>query len=273
MSTETRHRLARVTRRADGDLAEAALCLCAEQDTDVDVDAMLLRIDALADGLRVQGRLTGDTDQDAAALADYLGNEHGFAGDTEDYYAPENGLLTAVLDRHRGLPITLSVLYVSVARRLGIPAFGIAHPGHYYVGIGTRDRTVVLDAFAGGQVVPHDELAERVRAATAGQVEFTRAMLRAAGPAVTTRRILNNLTRDFTNRGQLDDALWTLECKLVLPNTMPDDHRARGEVLANLGRFGHAADAYETYLQTVGADAPDAEEVRAQAIRCRAKLN
>lgn len=273
MSSSTRHRLAREVRRSDADLAELALCICAERDPDLDVDTALLRVDALADGLLTSGRLSGDPESDATALARYLAEDHGFTGDVDDYHDPANGLLSEVLDRHRGLPIVLSVLYVSVARRVRIPAWGIAHPGHYYVGVGTRDRTTVLDPFHDGAVVPADELAARLRAATAGRIEFTRAHLRPAGPAITTRRILNNLTRDFTNRGDLEDALWTVDCKLVLPNALDDDHRARGELLSHLGRYRQAAEAFETYLERAGTDAVDADEVRAQAVRARAKLN
>ena len=269
----TRQRLAREVRRKDADLAELALCISAEHDPDLDVDGALLRIDAIADGLRTTGKVTGRPMEDADTLATYLGGDLGFTGDVEDYHDPANGLLGTVLDRRRGLPIVLSVLYVSVARRVRIPAWGIAQPGHFYVGIGTPDQPVVLDPFTAGQVVAHDELADRIRAATAGQVEFTRSLLRPAGPAVTTRRILNNLTRDFTNRGELEAALRTVDCKLVLPNALADDHRARGELLSHLGAYGQAADAFEAYLDQAGPEAVDADEVRGQAIRARAKLN
>lgn len=272
MATSPRQRLARVVRRADADLAELALCISAQADDQVDVDQVLLRIDALADGLRTAGTVTGEPDADAQALVDHLHGALGFAGNHDDYYDPANGLLHQVLDRRRGLPITLSVLYVAVARRVGIPAWGIAMPGHYYVGVGSPDRPIVLDPFDGGQVVTEAELGTRVAAATAGQSKFTRAHLRPASPALTTRRILDNLTRDFTTRGDLTDALWTVDTKLLLPNTLPDDHRVRGELLTHLGRYGEAADSFEVYLDTAGA-ASDAEEVRARAVRARAKLN
>jgi regulator of sirC expression with transglutaminase-like and TPR domain len=274
MSDTTRKRLARVTRRADSDLAEAALCICAEADPSVDVDAGLLRLDAIADGLKTRGGVPQhDLEAAAASLRGYLAGQCGFTGNVDDYYDPANGLLTEVLDRKQGLPITLSIVYVGIARRLQLPAWGIAHPGHYYVGIGTRENTIVLDPFADGEVVPQAELADRLRAATAGQVEFTRAHLRAAGPAITTRRLLNNLTRDYTNRGAVHDALWTVELKLVLPNALPDDHRVRGDLLTHAGRYGEAADEYEHYLDLVGPSAEDADEIRARAIRARAKLN
>jgi regulator of sirC expression with transglutaminase-like and TPR domain len=274
MSDVTRRRLARVTRRADSDLAEAALCVCAEADPGVDIDAGLLRLDALADGLRTRGGVPrNDLEAAAASLRGYLAGECGFSGNVDDYYDPANGLLTSVLDRRQGLPITLSILYVAIARRLDVPAWGIAHPGHYYVGLGTRDNTIVLDPFHGGEPVTQVELAERISAATAGQVEFTRAHLRSAGPALTIRRLLNNLTRDYSNRGAVTDALWTVDLKLVLPNSLPDDHRVRGDLLTHVGRYDEAADEYERYLDLVGTGAEDAAEIQARAIRARAKLN
>ncbi len=156
MSSSTRQRLAREVRRSDADLAELALCISAEADPSLDVDVALLRVDALADGLLTSGTLVGEPESDAQALADHLAGRHGFSGDVEHYHDPSNALLSHVLDTRRGLPITLSVLYVAVARRVRIPAWGIALPGHFYVGVGTPDRTIVLDPFQSGLVVAHE---------------------------------------------------------------------------------------------------------------------
>jgi regulator of sirC expression with transglutaminase-like and TPR domain len=271
-STDSRRRLARLVRRADADLAEAALLVNAEADRDLDVDAALLRVDALADAFRVWWDDHDDLDA-AAALGGFLGTHLGFGGAGPDYHDPDNALLTEVLDRRHGLPILLVVLYVSIARRVGLPAWGIAQPGHFYLGLGATDRPDVLDPFDGGAVVPTEELAERLRLATAGQVPFTRSHLRPTSPAMVVRRILNNLTRDHTSRGAVTSALWSVELKLLLPNTIPDDHKARGELLTHVGRYAEAADEFEAYLDLGGDEFGDAEDIRARAIRARAKLN
>lgn len=274
MSTESRERLRRLVRRPGADPVEAALCIAAVGDPDVDVDVGLLRVDALADALRTAGTPPVIPHELGAWLAQQLHGEHGFTGAVEDYHDPRNALLPHVLDTRRGLPILLAVVYVGVAQRLHLPVWGIAHPGHYYVGIGARGSdTVVIDPFHDGMPVTDAELAERIRVATAGRITFTRAHLRPASSLVTTRRILNNLTRDFRSRGQVEDALWTVELKLSLPGPPPDDHLALGELLVNLGRYGPAADAFERYLDLVGEHAPDADEIRARAVRARAKLN
>lgn len=274
MSEATRSRLARLVRRNDADLAEAALLVAAEAQPGLPIEGTLLRLDALADTLRVDGfRATGDPSHDAPALATELAGTRGFHGHDEGHRVPEDALLDRVLDRRRGLPITLSILYVAIARRLDVRAFPIALPGHVVVGVGGADRPVVVDPFHGGVELDEAAVADRVAASTGGQLAFRRSMLRPAPAVNVVRRLLNNLTRDYTLAGAHRDALWTVEVKQVLPNRLPDDHRVRGKLLDQLGRFDEAAAAYEAYLDEVGTEGPDAAEVRRAAIGSRARLN
>ncbi|MBW3659604.1 MAG: transglutaminase-like domain-containing protein [Actinobacteria bacterium] len=276
MSADTRTRLATLVRRPEADLAEAALLIAAEAHPDLDVDASLLRIDAFADSLLSAGRLPEDDEEAelvADALAFHLGRELGFAGHADGERDPDDALLDEVLRRRRGLPVTLTVLWVAVARRLRLRVFPIALPGHVVAGIDGGDRIVVVDPFAGGRILGERELADLVRIGTGGQAEFTRAMLRPSSPPAVVRRILNNLTRDYTTAGRLTDALWTVELKQLLPAAPVDDHRARGELLFHLGRYRDAADAFEAYVEDAPGDAPDLAEISRMAIRARAKLN
>lgn len=273
MSRASRRELARLVRRPDCDLAEAAALCCVEAEPGADVEATLLRLDALADGFLTSGFAPSDPLADAQALSAYLHGSLGFVGAVDDYHDPDNALITRVLERRRGLPILLSIVYVAIGRRAGMEVFGIGLPGHFVAGVGTGDRPVVFDPFHGGRIVGEREVSERVEAATGGRVAFTRSMLRPASPPVVMRRVLNNLTRDFTSLGEYADALWSVELKLLLPGAVPDDHRARGELLLQLGRYRDAADAFETYVADAPHDAPDRDEVGARAIRARAKLN
>lgn len=273
MSQHTRQRLLRLLRRPDADLAEAALLCAAELPEGHDVEATLLRLDALADGLRSTGFRPGEPEADARALVEHLAGVHGFTGDHETYHDPANSLLGQVLDRRRGLPITLTIVYVALGRRLHVPIFPIALPGHVVAGIGGGERPVVIDPFHAGRRLDEAELARRVEQATDGRLGFRRSMLRASPPSNMVRRLLNNLTRDFATADRPRDALWMVDLKLLLHNRLPDDHRVRGELLGQIGRFDEAADAYEAYLDAVSEDAPDREEVRRAAIRSRARLN
>jgi regulator of sirC expression with transglutaminase-like and TPR domain len=272
MSDATRARLVKLVRRNDADLAEAALLVAAEARPDLPIDGTLLRLDALADAVRVDGfRATGDARIDGPTLASQLAGSRGFRGHAQGRRVPEDALLDRVLDRRVGLPISLSIVYVALARRLDVRAYPIALPGHVVVGVG--DGPVVVDPFHGGIELDEAAVAARVATATSGQLAFRRSMLRPASAVNVVRRLLNNLTHDYTLARRHRDALWTVEVKQVLPNRLPDDHRVRGRLLDQLGRFDEAAAAYEAYLDAVGGDGPDAAEVRSSAIRSRSRLN
>lgn len=272
-STPSRDRLVRLVRRADADLAEAALLCCVEVEPGLDVDATLLRVDALADGLLTSGFAPATPTDAARGLAHHLAAQRGFTGDVATYNDPDNGLLTRVLERRRGLPITLAILYVAVARRLDVPAYVVNLPGHVVAAIAGDERPVVLDPFADGRLVDETELQARIAEASGGRMTFHRALLRPSPSAQVVRRLLNNLTRDLLAAGRPRDALWTVELKLLLPNRSADDHRVLGELLNQVGRFDEAADAFEAYLDLVDERARDREDVRRAAIRARARLN
>jgi regulator of sirC expression with transglutaminase-like and TPR domain len=283
MTTPSRERLLRHVRQADADPVEAALLCAVEADPDLDVDAALLRVDALADTVRTRalsgaaGERRGDprTDPRVAAdvLAAELGGRQGFTGDTVAYHDPANALLHRVLQRKRGLPIALAIVYVGIARRLGVPAYAIALPGHVVAAVADGANPIVLDPFHGGIRLDEPSLVARVAAATGGQVAYHRAMLRPAPTVALVRRLLNNLTRDLAAAEQPLAALRTVELKLLLPNREPTDHRVLGELSLRAGRFDRAAAAFETYLAQLDADAPDREPVRRAAIGARARLN
>jgi regulator of sirC expression with transglutaminase-like and TPR domain len=273
MAEDPRQRLLRLVRRPDADLDEAALLCAAELSGDLDVDATLLRLDALADDLRSRGFVAGEPTLDADALTHHLAVRHGFSGDSEHFHDPANSLLDAVLERRRGLPITLSIVYVAIGRRLGVSAYPIALPGHVVTGIGGADRPVVVDPFHAGRRLDEAAISERVTELTGGRLSFRRAMLRPTPAVNVVRRLLSNLTRDLTRLERYADALTTVDLRLLLPNRLPDDHRVRGQLLGRLGRFDEAAAAYERYLEVVSEDAPDREEIRRAAISSRARLN
>jgi regulator of sirC expression with transglutaminase-like and TPR domain len=273
MSDDVRARLVRLVRRSDADLAEVALLCATGCAPELDIDRELLRVDALADGISTRGPELGSGLAAAGALRDHLGVRLGFAGDPARYHDPDSSLLHRVLETRRGLPITLSIVYVAIARRLQLPAYAIGLPGHVVVAVADDGHPVVLDPYHGGILLDEPALIARVAAATAGRVVFRRSMLRPT-PAVTiARRLLNNLTRDLSAVGRLAEARWTVETKLALPNRHPQDHRELGDLSARTGRFDVAAQAYERYLELTHGTGADREATRRAAIEARARLN
>lgn len=179
-----------------------ALALAAEF-RDVDAAGALSELDALgADLTRLAGQTGDGPDELAGACRTLLGGTHGFTGNRREYDHPDNSMLDLVLARRRGLPILLSVVYVEVGRRAGIPLAGVGLPGHFVVGHFGADPPVLLDPFAGGEPV--------VRGLAAGPV-------RPWAPPDIAMRMLNNLVAAFRRRGDLTAAIRAARLRLVLP--------------------------------------------------------
>jgi len=273
MIDDVRDRLVRLVRRSDADLGEVALLCATGCAPQPDIDRELLRLDALADGVRTRQQDLGSGHAAASALRDHLGIRLGFGGDPARYHDPDSSLLHRVLETRQGLPITLSIVYVAIARRLQLPAYAIALPGHVVVGVADDGHPAVLDPYHGGILLDEPALIARVAGATGDRVTFRRAMLRPT-PAVTiARRLLNNLTRDLTAAERVAEARWTVEVKLSLPNHQPQDHRDLGALSARTGSFDVAAHAYERFLEVTQGDTAERQAARRAAIEARARLN
>lgn len=190
-------------------LDELALALAA-QFGPVDAPAALAHLDALASEVRTSA---GTPAEQVDALVDVLARRHGFEGDREDYDHPDNSMLHVVLERRRGLPILLSVVYVEVARRAGIPLAGFGLPGHYVCGHVATEPPLLVDPFNDGARVHADVPAELVRP---------------WGAHETILRMLNNLVAAYGRRGDLGRALRAAELRVALP--ISDAGRAQAEI-------------------------------------------
>jgi regulator of sirC expression with transglutaminase-like and TPR domain len=196
-------------------LDAVALALAAEF-RPVDAAAAMATLDALGARLaRACAATDGSARAQAHACASLLGTEVGFAGDAERYDEPRNSMLDIVLERRRGLPILLSVVYVEVARRAGVPLAGIGLPGHFVVGhVGTAPP-LLLDPFAGGAPVAGDAPGHLVR--PWGSLEIA-------------MRMLNNLVGAYQRRGNVAAALRAAEMRLLLPADEPLHSAVRTEL-------------------------------------------
>jgi regulator of sirC expression with transglutaminase-like and TPR domain len=179
-----------------------ALALGAEF-RDVDAAGAIGRLDVLGAELsHAAERTSGTPDELALACGHLLGVAHGFAGDRERYDHPDNSMLDLVLSRRRGLPIVLSVVYIEVARRAGIPLRGVGLPGHFVVGHFGTDPPLLLDPFAGGQAVDAKLAHDVIRPWRNQEIAI---------------RMLNNLVAAYRRRGDLGAAIRAASMRLTLP--------------------------------------------------------
>ncbi|HEX7858421.1 MAG TPA: transglutaminase-like domain-containing protein [Sphingobium sp.] len=148
----------------------AALELSELDHEGVDLGPYVTLLQEIAEHLAEAGADADTPEQQAKALATVFSGEFGFAGDVDSYDAPLNADLIRVLDRRQGLPVSLSILYVAAARRMGWTAFALNTPGHVLVRIG-EDMTVVIDPFNDGRIVPPERLMALLARALGGEVE------------------------------------------------------------------------------------------------------
>lgn len=193
----------------DGDTEEAAWTLAEVVGAGEDFASYRMQLDAWA--AKIAQSLGGRPSslQNCAALTELLGGELGFCGNEEDYYALENSLLPNVIEQRRGNPITLSLIYMAVARRAGINLQGVGLPGHFVVRLGA----VFLDPFHGGRRL---QLEDCQKLLESQGIELQPHHLLPCRPRVMLARILNNLlhaaeTEDAALAEKLHGWLQTLQ--------------------------------------------------------------
>jgi regulator of sirC expression with transglutaminase-like and TPR domain len=139
------------------DLEEGAFLLARVRYPDLNTEAYRRRLDALAQGLRNTVRRLKNPRFIIQAVNQHLFDREHFRGNVEDYYDPNNSFLNQVLDRKIGIPISLSVVYLLVARRLGLPVSGVGLPGHFILKYESADFSAFIDPFNEGQILSREE--------------------------------------------------------------------------------------------------------------------
>lgn len=217
-------------------LDRAALLIAKARYPELNVESQLRLLDGLARG---SADVMGE-DREALyacnALSQFLFDEAGFRGNDEDYYDPRNSYLNDVLDRRTGIPISLSLLYMEVGRRLGIALAGIGMPGHFLV----RHQEVedlYIDPFHGGILLSQEEAAGRLQQVTGGRMQWRPEHLGPVSHRAFLARMLRNLKGIYLQRQEYDHALGVLDLLVAL---LPGDETERRDRQAVLNRqAGH----------------------------------
>lgn len=231
-------------------------------------------------GLRLRARLPqgGGIEEKVIALNEFFFGELAFEGNVDAYYDPRNSYLNEVIDRRTGIPISLSILYMELGRRIGLPLEGVSFPGHFLVRLRLRGGILVLDPFAGGTPQTEDELRTRLlrvvpQSATGGLPVEALPLDPFLEPA-THRQILARLLRNL--KGIYRDAdepvrlLEVLNRVLVVTPDANADLRDRGLIYRRLECWQPALADLATYLERE-PDAQDAEDMRVAVMALRAQ--
>lgn len=202
-------------RSGDACLGEVCLLIGAEADPTCEVERWLMHLDQLAGQLRARFQPGDEPARKLARLVHFLFDEQAFEGDSEDYYNPYNSYLHQVLARRRGMPITLSVVTIEVARRVGLKVAGVPFPTHFLVRH-LGDPDVLIDPFHAGRPLDEDEARQLLTKHTGGRVHFEPTMLHPVGWRPIVSRILRNLAASLERAGDLAGAASARERLLLV---------------------------------------------------------
>lgn len=272
MASGSLARFAELVTREQFGLAEACLLIAEDRYPGLDAAACVARLDAIA--ATVRGRLPADASaaEQVAAINRHLFEELSFAGNTAAYYDPRNSYLNEVLERRTGIPITLSIVYLEVGRRIGLPVRGVSFPGHFLVKVRLGRGELVLDPFAGGEPQSAASLRtrlEQVMPAAQARAADLAAYLDAASPRQIVARVLRNLKAIYLQAGDLAAALAVVNRLLLAVPESAEELRDRGLLYARLDCFRPAAADLASYLRR-RPDAPDASAIRERLVALRA---
>jgi len=250
-------------------LAEGALVIAKFEYPDLDVSSYLGLLDAM--GARLKARIEGSATPDVRVeeMNRFFFQEEGFRGNLNDYYDRRNSFLNEVLDRKLGIPITISIAYIEVGRRAGLPLYGIGFPGHFLTGLLADKGRMFIDPFNNGKILSENDCRRMVRGRPGGSQPFNQSLLDPAWPKQILARLLRNLKGVYWHRAEPMKAFQMIEWILALEPNSPLEVKERGFIYEAIGDVRAAVKDLARYLD-LAPDAEDADFVRTAIDRLKA---
>ena len=233
-------------------------------------DAM---VQGYADALRTEVQAQDAAPARMAVINRYLFEELGFGGNNDAYSDPRNSYLNDVFDRKLGIPISLAVVQMEIARRLDVPLDGISFPGHFLVRLPMDDGILVMDPYNKGRSLSADELRDRVSSHFGGQSPDDTELMHILAPATHRAillRMLRNLKALYVEQNDWDRVARSADRLLKLAPSLGEEVRDRGLAYLKLGHIAGARDDLARYL-AVQPEAPDVEAIRALLIEATSR--
>jgi regulator of sirC expression with transglutaminase-like and TPR domain len=247
-------------------LAPAALVIARVENPHLDPDPYLARLDAMGDAARRvierHASSTGDMSPQSGvkALNEYLFDELGFTGNREKYEDPRNSCLNEVLERRTGIPLTLSIVYMEVARRAGLHMDGVNFPGHFLVRCPqAHSAHLVIDPFHAGALLSEHNCRLLLQKHVGSEVAFSRSLLAPATRDQILVRMLLNLKRIYVHMRSFPQARDVTELLLALTPSALSELRDRGLLAYQLNDVTGALKDLQAYLKLSSMSEPDKE--------------
>jgi regulator of sirC expression with transglutaminase-like and TPR domain len=270
---------ARLISRDDAriDLARACLMIAQDAYPELEVDRYVGEIERMA--IRLRGRMPQNcgAEERVVALNQFLYEDLGYWGNVDEYYDPRNSYLNEVIERKTGIPITMSILYMELGRRIGLPIEGVSFPGHFLVRLKLRGGMLVLDPFSGGAPQSEAELRSRVKRVIpdgvaddlpASELPLDQFLEPASNRQILSR-VLRNLKGIYRKTDKPERMLDVLNRMLLVTPDASAELRDRGYLYQRLECYRAAFKDLTDYTERE-PDAPDLDEVRGKLLELSA---
>ena len=256
-------------------LAEAALLMACEEYPQLSISPYLDELDHMADDVRERNSSDAAPMETIEAINHVLFVDRGFEGNRGNYYDPRNSFLNDVIERRKGIPITLSAVYIEVGRRIGFEIDGVGMPGHFLVKYASRDQEIFIDPFNRGSILTRDDCRRLlVPGQLAGDQSVEQWLRRVTNRHILTR-MLANLKAIYLQAQTFDKALVMLDLMMLTEPETPELYKERGLLRLQLRQFHGAAADLKWYLKHApeGEDNTDIESYLKDVNRIRAMMN
>jgi regulator of sirC expression with transglutaminase-like and TPR domain len=256
------------------DIGDAALQLARVDAPDIDWRAARAHLSELArDAVELAGMLgAADIAVRAEALAGLIAGRHGYAGDTASYDDLANANLIRVIQRRKGLPVALGIIWLHTARAAGWAAHGVDFPAHFLVALEGKSVQAIIDVFGGGVTLDARDLRVLLKRVEGEKAELRPGLLRPMSARRVLLRLQNNIVGRRLEAGDLAGALTCMEDMLRIAPDHADLWRQAAVMNQRLDRVGAALRCFERFL-TLVPEGEAARRVRGAMDEIRTRLN
>jgi regulator of sirC expression with transglutaminase-like and TPR domain len=242
-------------------LDRACLLVSASIDPQTDITACETTLDDLAGRAAIAATRSSEPYAQVAALIETIFTRGGFHGNSVSYGDSSNSLLAHVIENRTGIPISLSIVLMETARRIGLQLDGVGLPAHFVVRFPDPTSRLFIDPFHGGAIIDESDCRALVGRVYGGNLAWRDDFLASIEPRAILKRLVLNLKNALSNEKKYVAALAAIQLQLVIDPDDPAELRDRGIILARLHRYESAISDLEAYLAR-RPDAGDGDHIR-----------
>ena len=266
MNDDVRREFGMLAAREPIPLARGALLIAKDEYPQLDLEKYLDQLAVLAREAEPALISAGSTVEKIQSLSEFLFTRKGFEGNRDQYGDPRNSFLNEVLERRLGIPITLSVLYIDVGRRLGLNLYGVSFPTHFLVKAIDDRGELIIDPFNEGTILDLAEIRSRLQQIYRQPVDVHPEMLKPVGERQILARMLRNLKNIYAQGADWQRALSALDRILMLEPRSLEELLERAVLYERMECFGAALEDFQSFLSQA-PEHPGVETVREAIIR------